>query len=278
MQPSRTALMVCAYRARASRWPRPLFQDPWAAALAGEEGEDYARRLDQRFPPMETWLALRVAYLDRLVNLCADGLGIAQIVVLGAGYDTRAARLARAGLTFFEVDHAATQAEKRARLAGLPGYPVDAARYVACDFERDDPIDALVAAGFARAAPALVLWEGVVPYLSEAAVRATASRLAAELEPRSLLAFDFLGRKLVEGRARDPSAHETRAYVDDLGEPLRFGADDILPLCAQCGFRWVRVMDFNELALELLGDYERERQFRFQYLALASRSAPPTWP
>jgi hypothetical protein len=40
----------------------------------------------------------------------------------------------------------------------------------------------------------------------------------------------------------------------------------------------VRVHDFNELALEHLGDYVRERQFRFQYLALASRTPPPGWP
>ena len=65
---SKTALMVCAYRARASRWDKPLFVDPWAEAIAGAEGQDIAKRLDARFPPMELWLALRVAYLDRLVG------------------------------------------------------------------------------------------------------------------------------------------------------------------------------------------------------------------
>ena len=104
--------MVCAYRARASKWPKPLFVDCWAEALAGADGHDIARRLDARFPPMETWLALRVAYLDRLVGLAVDQLSIRQVVILGAGYDTRAARLPRAGVTFFEVDHPATQAQK----------------------------------------------------------------------------------------------------------------------------------------------------------------------
>ena len=76
---------------------------------------------------MELWLALRVAYLDRLVGLAVDRLSIRQVVILGAGYDTRAARLPRAGVRFFEVDHPATQAAKRERLAQLDGYPVDAA-------------------------------------------------------------------------------------------------------------------------------------------------------
>jgi methyltransferase (TIGR00027 family) len=268
---------VCAYRARASRWPRPLFVDPWAAAIAGDDGEALARRLDARWSPMETWLALRVAYLDRLVGLAVDRLGVRQVVVLGAGYDTRAARLPRPGVTYLEVDHPATQAQKRAVLARLPGYPADAARYAPCDFEREDPIDALLGAGLDPRAPALVIWEGVVPYLTEPAVRATARRVADGLDGRSLLAFDFLGKKLVEGMGLSERDRHTRDYVGELGEPLRFGSNDVLPLLAAAGFRWVRVLDFNEIALELLGDYQRDRQFRFQHLALASRAAPG-WP
>ena len=111
--------MVCAYRARASRWPTPLFDDPWAAQIAGSEGEEIAQQLDARWPPMETWLALRVAYLDRLVGIAVDSLSIRQIVILGAGYDTRAARLPRAGVQYFEVDHPATQAAKREVVAKL---------------------------------------------------------------------------------------------------------------------------------------------------------------
>ena len=68
--------MVCAYRARASRWPRPLFIDPWAEPLAGSEGDDIAKQLDLRFPQMELWLALRVAYLDRLIGLAIDRLSV----------------------------------------------------------------------------------------------------------------------------------------------------------------------------------------------------------
>jgi len=177
--------MVCAYRARASRWEKPLFVDPWAEALAGADGHAIAKRLDERFAPMELWLTLRVAYLDRLVGQAVDRLSIRQVVILGAGYDTRAARLPRAGVRFFEVDHPATQTAKRARLAQLSGYPVDAATYVTCNFEREDPIEQLAASGFDRTEGALVIWEGVVPYLTEAAVRATATRLAAGLDRSS---------------------------------------------------------------------------------------------
>jgi len=271
--------MVCAYRARASRWQTPLFVDPWAEAIAGSDGHEIAERLDKRFPPMEIWLALRVAYLDRLVGRAVDRLSIRQVVILGAGYDTRAARLPRAGVTFFEVDHPATQASKRERLASLDKYPVDAARYVTCNFEREDPIERLAANGFNPREPALVIWEGVVPYLTESAVRATATRLATGLDPRSLVAFDFVGKKFASGQSISESDHATRAMVGELGEPIRYGTDDILPLLYDCGFRWVRQLDFNELALEMLGDYQRDRQFRFQHLALAAVRTPVAeWP
>lgn len=276
---SKTALMVCAYRARASRWDTPLFVDPWADTIAGSDGHEIAKRLDARFPPMELWLALRVAYLDRLVHLAVDRLSIRQIIILGAGYDTRAARLPRAGVRYYEVDHPATQVAKRERLARVDGYPVDAATYVTCNFEREDPIERLVASGFATAEPALVIWEGVVPYLTEAAVRATASRLASDLDPRSLVAFDFIGKKLAAGQGLRPEDEAARGYVGELGEPIRFGSDDILPLLSECGFRWVRSLDFNELALEMLGDYQRDRMFRFQHIALAAvRSPVAQWP
>ena len=159
--------MVCAYRARATKAAKPIINDPWAEALAGSDGHEIARLLDSRFPPMELWLTLRVAYLDRLVGLAVDRMNVRQVVILGAGYDTRAARLPRAGVRFFEVDHPATQAAKRERLARVAGYPIDAATYVTCNFEREDPIDRLGANGFATREPALVIWEGVVPYLTE---------------------------------------------------------------------------------------------------------------
>jgi methyltransferase (TIGR00027 family) len=270
--------MVCAYRARASRWDKPLFVDPWAAAIAGDEGEAIARVLDARYPPMETWLALRVAYLDRLVGRAVDQLSIRQVVILGAGYDTRAARLPRAGVRFFEVDHPATQASKSETLAKLPGYPVDAATYVSCNFEREDPVTRLAASGFDAREPALVIWEGVVMYLTEPAIRATASTLARELDPRSLVAFDFLSKKFATG---DVSADDraTRSFVGELGEPVRFGSDWILPLLYECGYRWVRQLGFDELALEFLGDYKRERLFRFQQIALAAVRTPVAqWP
>jgi methyltransferase (TIGR00027 family) len=267
---SKTALMVCAYRARATGRPEPICRDPWAATLAGDEGAALAAAFDARFPHMELWLALRVAYLDELVTYWTAE-GIRQVVILGAGLDTRAARLARDGVQFYEVDHPATQADKRARLAKLDGYPVAAPRFVAVDFESGaDFVDELARAGFDPAQPALIVWEGVVPYLTEAAVRATARRVATGLHPRSILAFDLVGKRMVEGLANREKDKHTADYVAGLGEPIRFGTNDILPLLAAEGFRQVQVHSFDELALAATGTYDRSREFRFQSIAVCS--------
>lgn len=271
---SRTAMMVAAYRARATARPEPVCNDPWAGALAGDEGAALAERFDAKFGHMELWIALRVAFLDMQVRHYTADRGVGQVVVLGAGLDTRAARLARDGVRFYEVDHPSTQAHKREVLATLDGYPVDAPAYVACDFERDDLFTQLRGAGFDSAAPAVIVWEGVVPYLTEDAVRGTARDIAATCEPSSVLFFDFLGKRMAGGANIRDKDKDTRNYVDDLGEPIRFGTNDILPLLYDEGFRFVRVHSFDEIALAMTGTYEREREFRFQFMAQASLTAP----
>lgn len=267
-------MMVAAYRARASTGSSPLFVDPWASALAGDEGGRLADQMDALQPEMQLWIAVRTAFIDRLVQRLIGPCGFTQVVMLGAGLDTRSARLAAPGVRYFEVDHPATGAEKRRRTAALDGYPVDGATYVPCDFEREDFLDGLVAAGFRTDAPAVVVWEGVCCYLTEPAVRATLHRIATGCEPRSVVVFDTIGKKMVAGASRHEADRQTSQMVDALSEPVRWGTDDPLPLLYEEGFRKVAVTTFDEATLEFTGTYRRERAWRFQSLVTASVTAP----
>ncbi len=264
--------MVAAYRGRASSAADPICSDPWALRLAGPEGAALSRRWDEHSPSMELWMALRTRYLDDCV-VRALGRGVRQVVILGAGLDTRAARLGRPGVAFFEVDQPASQEDKLERLSSLEGYPLDAATFVACDFERDDFVERLESAGLNRTAPACFVWEGVVYYLEEEAARGTLQRLAADFTPSSLLLFDYLNSRMAKSSPRlRPEDRAMKGIIEELGEPMRFGIDDPTPLMAECGYRFLRTVSFDELALEYTGTYLRERFFRFQSIAVASAS------
>ena len=272
---SRTALLVAAYRARASRRESALISDPWAEGLAGKDGEALAAKVDGFLNERELWIAVRTAYLDQhVVAWTQPEPGSAerthQVVLLGAGLDARAARFAQPGVRFFEVDQPASQAEKLERIRTLEGYPVDAATYVACDFEKDDFLDRLVQAGFDAASPSLILWEGVTYYLQESAIRATLRRIATGCAPRSVLLFDHFTRGFVEGASRADADQQTRALVEELGERFVFGTNDPLPMLYEEGFRHVRSISFDEICLSVTGTYKRERQFRFQRIVMAS--------
>ncbi len=274
---SRTALLVSAYRARAARRPSPIARDTWAEHLAGEEGEALCARVDAFLADRELWMAVRTAYLDEEVrHWSREEPGLHQVVILGAGLDTRAARLAHPGVRFFEVDHPASQADKLARLDRAPGYPKEAATYVSCDFERDDFVERLAAGGLDLSRPSVVLWEGVSYYLPEEAVRATLRKVATAFEPRSILLFDHFLKKFVDAKSRSRKDDAAADFVEGLGERFVWGSNDPLPLLFEEGFRHVRSVSFDEIALSLTGSYERGREFRFQRIVTASCTRPQT--
>ncbi|HJN72902.1 MAG TPA: class I SAM-dependent methyltransferase [Myxococcota bacterium] len=261
---SRTALLVAAYRGRASARGQ-VCSDPWAADLAGEAGLEYARMHDAVFPHGELWIAVRTATLDGYVRSLVRS-GMQQVVILGAGLDTRAQRLASPGVRFFEVDHPETQALKLRRLGELD-YPLEVATYVGCDFEQDDFVERLADEGLDLHAPAAIVWEGVVPYLTRAAVEATLSRVAEGLHPESVLHFDLVNQRLVQGDVQEGLSD----LVEGLGEPFRFGCSDPVPMVHAAGFRHIRTISFDEACLSLTGTYDRARTFRFQLIAVVSR-------
>ena len=99
------------------------------------EKESAASRLEMA-RVMADMIALRTAAIDAAVrDAIADGA--TQLVILGAGYDGRAWRMPElAGVKVFEVDHPATQGDKRAHVAELPP-AIGSVSFVPIDFERE---------------------------------------------------------------------------------------------------------------------------------------------
>lgn len=215
--PSRTARHVAAYRLGYPRIPSavgdPEADDRLASDVAaGVEGE--------RNPGMGRYLRFRTAFFDRVV---VNGLdrGITQVAVLGAGYDGRALRYAKPGVRWFEVDHPATQGDKRDRMARLAITSPDLT-FVAADLVHDDVAAALTAEGFAPDVPSLLLCEGLVVYLAPDVVATLLARL------RSIAAA---GTRLALS-TRVPGADPVRRQhfaerVAGEGEPFALGDADV---------------------------------------------------
>ena len=181
---SRTAVLVCQARAVADhRLAIGRFSDPVATHLL-RDGERAAVERARSGTTPDTWRErLEAALLGRVTALSVSRTVVIddavrakahpQLVILGAGLDARAYRLAElADVDVYEVDQPASQQDKRDRIKGLR--PVaKSLSHVPVDFSRDPLGSALASAGHDTATPSTWIWEGVLPYLTKTDVDAT---------------------------------------------------------------------------------------------------------
>lgn len=212
-QASTTARRVAAQRLTFPREP----------ADYGAPGDDVrlhervAGAVAPRRRPLSRYLAARTRFVDRAV-VAAIAQGVDQIVSVGAGYDGRSLRYAHPGVRWFELDHPATQADKRAVLADL-GIDAGGTTFVPADFGRDDVAAALTAAGHDPARPSLFTCEGVAGYLDRAVLAGLLRSLRAAAGPGSTFALTLsLEPQTATGRAR---RQRLAGAVAAVGEPLR---------------------------------------------------------
>jgi methyltransferase (TIGR00027 family) len=157
--------------------------------------------------------------------------GVRQLVVLGAGLDTYAYRASSPhNLSVFEVDHPATQAWKRQRLAEV-GIPVPSRlTFAPVDFEREALADGLMAAGFDPTQQTFFTWLGVVPYLTPQAVFSTLSFIA-RLPRGAHLVFDYSNPHDLSTSPDDNTTTRVALAerVASMGEPFKcFFETDVL--------------------------------------------------
>lgn len=237
-----TAQWIAAVRAQESRRQDRLFQDPWAAALAGEEGAAWigARA---KGPTLEL-IALRARFFDDFLQRCVAEHEIRQIVLPGAGLDTRAYRLPWPdGVRVYELDQQQVLRSKDEVLRGAAAHPRCDRRAVEIDL-LSDWVPALDAAGFDRTRPACWLLEGLLFYLPEERVAELLDRVTAVAAPESRIGFDVptpatlthpMTRPWVEMQAQhgapwlcamdDPAAVlEPRGWDVNLSQPGEEGA------------------------------------------------------
>lgn len=263
-QPSRTARAAAFHRAAHQLLEQGrIFADPLAVGILGEDADAIRRAAEERPSGrrMRIFIAVRSRFAEDALAAAVER-GVRQLVVLGAGLDTYAYRGAlRDRLRIFEVDHPATQAWKRERLAAA-AIPVPAfLAFAPVDFERETLADGLAAAGFDPAQQTFFTWLGVVPYLTKEAFWATLGFIA-KLPGGAHVVFDY---------ANPP---------DELPEEMRVSHDRRAAHVADLGEAWINYFESDQLRGELtaLGFTEVEdlgpRQIAEHYFPSRAAAAP----
>ena len=264
---SRTAVLVCHGRAAAhDRIAVGRFSDPIAVSLLDEDERVVVEQVRDNAPPKG--LAARMKY--EFVRGCATLMAprtvaiddeirehlTGQLVILGAGLDARAWRMDElADNIVFEVDHPATQADKRNRLVDTAAQAKEV-RYVSTNFSQQALAADLVRVGLCSDAPTTWVWEGVVPYLTREKVATTVAAIAARSAPGSRLVVNYqvpstkagigqlIGRAMMRvARTPDPwSAEPHRSH---------WTPDELTSLLGRHGFRTLRDRDLLEVSRTL---------------------------
>jgi methyltransferase (TIGR00027 family) len=165
------------------------------------------------------------------VTVDALGRGVTQVVIVGAGYDGRALRFADGSVRWIEVDHPATQADKRRRVATL-GVSLAHITFAPVDLVHDDLGAALAKAGHDERKPTLLICEGLLGYLPLETVVTLLTDLRIRSAPDTVLAVNFR------------VSEQPRWLGDRIGRGL---IDGILNLVGEA-----RITDFHEGEPELL--------------------------
>lgn len=264
---SRTAEHNALFRAMESRRPpdEQIVDDPCAGLLLSWPYRMVAvtarwptwnrvvtRFIDERWPGVRPTVIARTRVIDSMV---ADQIAeVDQVVILGAGLDTRAWRLDElAGKRVFEVDHPDTQRHKQARL-GSAGLDLTQVRFVGTDFNLDRLDEGLAGAGLDNGARTLFLWEGTTNYLTSDAVDANL-RWCAQAAGTQLI-FTYVDRAVLDDPRRFHGAERVLSTVRRVGEPMVFGLDpeQLAPFLAARGLTLQSDTGAAELRRQVYGD------------------------
>jgi methyltransferase (TIGR00027 family) len=254
---SKSAEGVAALRAIEAQKPEAerICYDPFAHALIpGGIGFSISKWVitsgiyDRMAPGAVAFVVVRERYID---DFLIAGLveGLDQVVILGAGFDTRAYRIAGIEKTrVFEIDHPATQAVKLERLKKvidpLPAYVT----FVPVDFNTQALGERLQSSGYDEQGKTLFIWQGVTYFLTAAGVDNTLAFIANHSGPGSSLIFDYFHNETLH----DPHhgyGKLLRRSAQLSGEAYMFGIDrgQIEPFLSQRGFRDVRDATLEDL-------------------------------
>ncbi len=283
---SRTAEYMALFRALESALPadRRLFEDRLASAFLPPSlrfvallsrvrfaGILVRAYIDRRWPGARSSGVARTKFIDDAA-VAALRSGIAQIVILGAGFDARAYRMpSMAGAAVFEVDHPSTSERKRQVVARALGSLPENVRFVPIDFNVEILADAMSAAGYDPLQRTLFIWEGVTNYLTETAVDETL-RWCANAAGGSTMLFTYVHRQVLDSPAVFEGAEKLFRTLQAADERWTFGLNptDLLTFLTERSLFLEEDVGASEYRARYFGPSARRmRGYEFYRIAVA---------
>ena len=252
-----------------------LCYDPFAIGFLGATNRVIGRipplrklglwYLEREHPLILDCIPARTRYIDEYLNERIDD-GIQQLIILGAGYDSRAYRIEglKGKVTVFEVDEPETQKRKiklvKRMINPLPSNVV----YVAIDFNKEKLPQRMFQSGYNKDKKSLFIWEGVTPLLTAEAVDETLNFVAENAGPGSSILFNYILKSVVDGTSRHEKAREIRKafsrggifdFRSNRGDRLMFGIEEgtIEAFLSERGFGQIK---------DISGDYYEAVYFK----------------
>ncbi|HWY71185.1 MAG TPA: SAM-dependent methyltransferase [Terriglobales bacterium] len=240
---SGTAFVVAEYRAEENRELMPIYNDPVVGLFLSDASRQAAERVASRFPKVKDMVKTRTRYFDDMLD-AQIAAGIGQVLILGAGLDTRAVRKQSAGVRYFEIDDPATMELKRRCYADAC---IDAGvTHIPGNYVTDGLIDLLRSNGFEFDVPTYLIWEGNVMYMPLGHGKHTMLELKRHLK-RFRLSFDYLTESVITKTTGDADLTILVESFEGMGAPWVSGIDDIHSLARELGLRVVENFSTGEL-------------------------------
>ena len=234
--PKKMALQIAGLRASETHLPEDerVFNDPYAEYFLPDEMRESLKDLkqvraaisqyEQMMPGVNGAIVARIRFIDEYL-LESISTGLRQLVIIGAGYDTRAYRFeaVRDHLMVFEVDHPATQGVKVEKILEIFGTLPDHVKYVPVVFGADRLDKKLIESGYNPSLKTLFIVEGLLMYIPPPAVDGLLSFVVNASGPGSAFVADYFNDSVIDGTSRLKEAQVLRTFVESEGSGLQFG-------------------------------------------------------
>ncbi|WGJ15946.1 SAM-dependent methyltransferase [Methylocapsa sp. D3K7] len=230
-----TAFVVAEFRAEEAAEAKPLYEDKIVPVFLNEDTKRAAARIAETIPAVKKMVRIRTRYLDdRLDAQLRDGCK--QVVILGAGLDTRAIRKQAPDVVYFEIDDETTLSFKKATLA--ENRLTADVSFIYGNYVTDDFIRLLISNGFDGSRPAHFIWEGNTMYLTADSIRQVMADIVRHV-PQFTLSFDYFKEDVINEATGDAAATLITERFAAMGAPWRTGIGDIQRLADEAAMRLV---------------------------------------